>query len=79
MCSRYRVGGSRANEHPSADHLTNLPNKGVGALLSVSAFNHKRAPMLKHIIGQIIKYSGIITDFEVESSRRTKLNGTMSQ
>ena len=49
MCSKVGGGGggggSRANEHPSVDHLTNLPN----ALLSVSAFNHERAPMLKHI------------------------------
>ena len=28
-----------------AEHLTSLPKRGVGALLSVSAFNHERAPM----------------------------------
>ena len=27
------------------EHLTSLPKKGVGALSSVSTFNHKRAPM----------------------------------
>ena len=28
-----------------AEHLTSLPKQGVGALLSVSAFNHERSPM----------------------------------
>ena len=32
-------------EHPWVEHLTCLPKRGVGALLSVSAFNHERAPM----------------------------------
>ena len=30
---------------PWAEHLTSLPKTGVDTLLSVSAFNHKRAPM----------------------------------
>ena len=29
---------------PLAEHLTSLPKMGVGTLLTVSAFNHKRAP-----------------------------------
>ena len=29
---------------PLAEHLTSLPKRGVGALLTVSAFNHKRVP-----------------------------------
>ena len=27
------------------EHLTSLPRRGVGVVLSVSAFNHERAPM----------------------------------
>ena len=36
---------SLMKECPWAEHRTYLPKRGVGALLSVSAFNHKRAPM----------------------------------
>ena len=30
---------------PWAEHLTSLPKRGVGALSTVSAFNHEKAPM----------------------------------
>ena len=30
---------------PWAEHLASLPKRGVGALSTVSAFNHERAPM----------------------------------
>ena len=32
-------------ELPWVEHLTSLPRRGVGVVLSVSAFNHERAPM----------------------------------
>ena len=50
-------------ERTWAEHLTSLPKQGVGALLSVSAFNHERAPMSclhmpsKQKIGQTIAYN----------------------
>ena len=36
---------SLVKQHPWMEHLTSLPKRGVGTLLSVSTFNHKRAPM----------------------------------
>ena len=56
-------------ECPWAEHLTSLPNRGVGALSSVP---HLTLPMsclhaLKAIIGQTIMYNGTTTDFEVKS------------
>ena len=36
---------SLTKERPWAEHLTSLPKRGVGTLLSVSAINHERAPM----------------------------------
>ena len=36
---------SLVKEHPWPEHLTSLPKRGAGALLSVSAFNHKRVSM----------------------------------
>ena len=33
---------SLAKKGPWAEHLTSLPKRGVGALLTVSAFNHER-------------------------------------
>ena len=36
---------SLAKECPWAEHLTSLPRKGVGALSSVSTFNHEGVPM----------------------------------
>ena len=35
---------SLPKERPWAEHLTSLPKRGVGALSTVSAFNHERAP-----------------------------------
>ena len=32
---------SLAKELPWVEHLTSLPNRGLGALLSVSTFNHE--------------------------------------
>ena len=37
---------SLAKESPWAEYLISLPKRWVGALLSASAFNHGRAPML---------------------------------
>ena len=37
---KYR---SLSKKGPWAEHLTSLPNRGVGALSTVSAFNHERA------------------------------------
>ena len=51
---------SLTKKYPWAEHLISLPKRGVGALSSVSTFNHKRASMscliqgsmpLKRIIG----------------------------
>ena len=36
---------SLVKERPWAEHLTSLPKRVVGTLVSVSAFNHERAPM----------------------------------
>ena len=36
---------SLMKERQWAEHHTNLPKRGVGALLSISAFNHERVPM----------------------------------
>ena len=33
-------------EHPWVEHLTCLPKRGMGTLLSVSAFYHERAPVM---------------------------------
>ena len=41
MCSNYH---SLPKKDPWAENLTSLPKRRVGALLTVSAFNHKRAP-----------------------------------
>ena len=35
---------SFAKKGPWAEHLTSLPKRGAGALLTVSTFNHKRVP-----------------------------------
>ena len=35
---------SLAKKGPWVEHLTSLPKRGVGALLTVSAFNHERVP-----------------------------------
>ena len=42
MTSMYH---SLTKEHPWVEHLTSLSKRGVGALSSVAAFNHERAPM----------------------------------
>ena len=44
---RYTVYHILAKECPWAEHLTSLPKRGVGALSSVSGFNHEfqRVPM----------------------------------
>ena len=42
MTSMYH---SLTKEHPWLEHLTSLSKRGVGALSSVAAFNHERAPM----------------------------------
>ena len=52
---------SLTRECPWAEHLTSLPKRGVGALLSVSAFTTKECPChaympLKQIIGPTITY-----------------------
>ena len=72
MCSKVKGGRGEGGGHsreraPIGRSPYKSAKQGVGTLLSVSAFNYERAPMLKHIIGQIIMYSGITTDFEVES------------
>ena len=36
---------SLTKERPWVEHLTSPPKRGVGSLLSVSAFNHEKAPM----------------------------------
>ena len=36
---------SLVKECPWAEHLTSLSKRGMGALLIISAFNHKRVPM----------------------------------
>ena len=47
---KFRTMGMYSNYHslpkkgPWAEHLTSLPKRGVGALSTVSAFNHERAP-----------------------------------
>ena len=81
LCTQYtnRIGEpiqyrSLAKEHPWAKHFTSLPNSGVGAFPSVSAFK-KDCPchvyndlmLSKEIIGQIMMYIGATTDFKVES------------
>ena len=43
--SIYTLLYSLTKEHPWAGNLTSLPKRGMGALLSVSAFNHEIAPM----------------------------------
>ena len=67
---------------PWAEHLTSPQKRGVGALSTVSAFNHERAPTSclqrdlkpsKQIIGHKIKYNGITRGFEVESWWHTTL------
>ena len=35
---------SLAKKGPCAEHLASLPRRGVGALSTVSAFNHERVP-----------------------------------
>ena len=58
-----------------AEHFTSLPKRGVGALSTVSAFNHKRVPTsclqwfeaLEAKIGHKIMYNGITSGFKVES------------
>ena len=57
---------------PWAEHLTSLPKRGVGALSTVSAFNHERVPtsclqLLKALEANKITYNGITSSFEVES------------
>ena len=54
------------------EHLTSLPKMGVGALSSVSAFNHERVPMsclqrLNVFNYTTITYNEITSGFEVES------------
>ena len=44
LATTFSMHRSLANEHPWAEHLTSLPKHGVGTLLSVSTFNHERAP-----------------------------------
>ena len=66
---------SLAKKGPWAEHLTSQPKKGVGALSTVSAFNHERASTSclqrlepsKQIIAHKITYNGITSGFEVES------------
>ena len=41
----YKYLRSLAKEGQLAEHLTSLPNRGVGTLLSVSAFKNEKAPM----------------------------------
>ena len=36
---------SLTKEHPWLEHLTRVPKQRVGALSSVSAFNHKVVPL----------------------------------
>ena len=40
----YNIYRSLAKKGPWTEHLTSLPKRGVGVLLTVSAFNHERAP-----------------------------------
>ena len=53
---------------PWAEHLTSLPKRGVGALSTVSTFNHERAPMsclqrLEDLEANKITYNGITSGF----------------
>ena len=41
----FHIYCSLAKECPSEEHLASLPKRGVGTLLCVSAFNHKRTSM----------------------------------
>ena len=65
---------SLMKEHPWAEHHTDVPKRGVGTLLSVSAFNHKRVP--KSCLQRLdaleannltIMYNRITSGFQVES------------
>ena len=62
---------SLMKEYPWAEHLTSPSKRGVGALLSVSAFNHKRASIYAYSdsipLMQTITYSGTNGGFEVKS------------
>ena len=58
-------------EHPWVEHLTCLPKRGVGALLSASAFYHERAPMsclqrLDALKANKLANDGITSSFKVE-------------
>ena len=44
---------SLAREHPWAMHLTCLLNRGVSALLGVSAFNPERAPTFVYVTANV--------------------------
>ena len=62
---------SLAKKGPWAEHLTSLPNRGVGVLLTVLHLITKEHPRhvysdLKHL-KQIITYNVITSGFEVES------------
>ena len=66
------------------EHLTSLSKRGVGALSSVAAFNHKRAPMsclpnaLK-VVGQTMMYTGANSRFKVKGlMAHNTLSGAMS-
>ena len=41
---RWSIYCSLPKKGPWAEHLTSLPKRGVGALLTVSTFNHERVP-----------------------------------
>ena len=66
---------SLAKKGPWAEHLTSLPRRGMGALSTVSAFNHERVPTtclqrleaLEANIGHELMYNRIASGFEVQS------------
>ena len=68
LCGKQKLYyRSLTKKGPWAEHLTSLPKRWVGALSTVSAFNHKRASChvysdlksLKQIIGHKITYNVI--------------------
>ena len=71
------AGGSRITTSKKSNgfkieivHLTSLPKRGVGALLSVSAYNHKRAPMYVYSYSLPSKSLKYWTNNNVQWSRR---------
>ena len=71
-CVTIRIYCNLAKECPQAEHLTSLPKRGVGNLLSVSTFNHKECPChvysgwmpSKQLIGLTVTYNRPTSVFE---------------